>query len=137
MQTVRTIAAVFVMALLALVSYQQSEIISNQKAQMRQQFQSDGQVLWSVLGEEGLSKIQNGSGNFTMKESFAAGSLLHRMILIQKDIAVAYTSDEKERAFAECRALMLSPIMQDKWQRVRSWYAKDSQAIVDACLPKQ
>ena len=136
MQAVRTIAAVLVAVLLGIVAYQQSEIISNQKAQMRQQFHSDGQVLWGVLGEDGLKKILSGSGELTTKESFAAGSLLHRAILIQKDISVAYTKEEKELAFVECRGMLHSSVMRDKWKQVRSWYAKDSLAIIDACVPE-
>lgn len=136
MQVVRTIAAVIIATLLAFVAYQQTEIIDNQKAQMRQQFQSDGQVLWGVLGDDGIKKILTGEGELTLKESFAAGSLLHRIILIQKDISIAYSVEERERAFAECRGVMASPVMQHRWEQVRSWYAKDSQEIINACLPK-
>ncbi len=136
MQVVRTISTVLILIVLGLIAYQQSEIIGHQRAQIRQQFQSDGQVLWGVLGEDGLKKILSGEGELTIKESFAAGSLLHRGILIQKDIRGAYTEEERERAFAECKGMMASPIMQHRWKQVRSWYAKDSQVIIDACLPK-
>ncbi len=137
METIRVIVAFFVLLALGGIVNQQSEIISNQKAQMRQQFQSDGQALWGLLGDDGLAKIKSGSGDLSLKESFLVGSLINRVILMQKDIGVAYTSEEKERLLAECKGLMRSGVMQEKWAQVKSWYPIDRQAVIDACLPKQ
>ena len=137
MQIARTIMLAIATMFLGVVAYQQSEIITNQKAQMRQVFHGDGITLWGVLGDGGLSKISDGSGVFTPKESYAAGSLLHRFIIAQNDIGMSYSRTEKEHIFAECRGMMRSPIMQRKWDEVRMWYTDVDKYIIDSCLPKE
>lgn len=142
MYVVRSVILAAIAVLLALLLVEQRAavehqrlIVANQKALMRQQFQSDGAALFAVLGDSGIEKILKGSGDFTPKESFLAGSLIHRFIVIKKDIAGAYSTEELDRVDDECRALMSSPIMQEKWRNVRGWYAEDSQGVIDSCLP--
>jgi hypothetical protein len=119
--------SVFVVSLLALFAWQQHRLIENQRAEMKQQFHSDGIALVSLFGDDGLAKLRIATDpkELSYKESFATGLLLQRFISAYW-IRNAFTAEEwQEMVIKDGQETMRSPLLRARWQQVRMWYPKE------------
>ena len=121
--------------LVGVTVYQQSQILDNQKAQMKQQFHSDGIALASYLGEEGL-KAMFADRVSTPKEKFAAGLLIQRFVVAYW-IRNAYSKKEWQRMVAEGRATFHSPALRERWDAVKVWYSFEVQDFMNEFMQDQ
>ena len=120
--------------LLALAVYQQSQLLGNQKAQMKQQFHSDGIALVSLFGEDGLRKLESATdpSDLSSKEGFATGLLIQRFIVAYW-IRPAFTPDEwQQMVVDDGRVVMRSQLLRTRWKKIKKWYPKDIQAFFDS-----
>src|SRR5438034_4810250 len=115
--------SVFCLTLFTVIAYEQYQVMQHQKAQMKQQFHSDGIALVSLFGEDGLQKLYSASDPkaLSLKESFATGLLLQRFISAYW-IRDAFTEGEwREMVIKDGQDTMRSPLLRARWQQVKQW----------------
>jgi anaerobic C4-dicarboxylate transporter len=119
--------------LLAIVAYQQHQIVENQKTQMKQQFHSDLITLASLFGENGIKRVfsKTAPNDLSDREIFATALLLQRCVTAYW-IRNSFTDEEWEMIVKEVQNYMNnSPLLRTRWEEVKKWYPQKTQDFVD------
>src|SRR5258706_8497708 len=134
--TTKQVTRILLLVLLAVIVFEQRELIKDQRAQMKQQFHSDGIALVALFDENGLHKLHSVSDpkDLSYREDFATGLLLQRFIVAYW-IRDAFTEQEWQHMVVEDgQYTMRSPLLRARWQQVRKWYPQEIQDFVQGTL---